>query len=298
MGMGTIDGRGGEAVTGDTRSWWELNLAYDGGLAGPRLIQTGACTNFTIYQVTLRNAPKFHVTLTTTNGFKVWGIIINTPDAAPNSDGVDPYASRNGIIAYNKITTGDDNIAIKGSGPVTNLVIAHNHFGTGHGMSIGSETYGGVSNVQVCDLSLDGTSNGLRIKSDSSSGGLVQGITYTDVCMRNVARPLVFTPFYSSDTGNLIPDYRDIALKNVHILGTGSSSSTLRGYDATRPLIISFDNVVFENPAGATFTARDAQITVGPGPVNFTPTGTNVLVTGEITGTDPPRACDDAWVTF
>jgi polygalacturonase len=298
MGAGAIDGRGGEPVTGDTRTWWELETVYDGGLAAPRLIQTGACTNFTIYQITLRNAPKFHVGLTTTNGFKVWGITINTPDAAPNTDGIDPYASRNGIIAYNKITTGDDNIAIKGSGAVTNLVIAHNHFGTGHGMSIGSETYGGVSNVQVCDLSLDGTHNGLRIKSDSSCGGPVQGITYTDVCMRAVAHPLVFTPYYSSDTGTMIPDYRQIALKNVRILGTSSSSSILRGYDAAHPLTISFDNVVFDNPTGATFTTLDAQISLGPGPVNFTPTGSNVVVTSNITGTDPPRACDDAWVTF
>jgi polygalacturonase len=298
MGAGAIDGRGGELVTGDTRTWWELETAFDGGLAAPRLVQTGACRNFTIYQITLRNAPKFHVGLTTTDGFRVWGITINTPDAAPNTDGIDPYASRNGIIAYNKITTGDDNIAIKGSGVATNLVIAHNHFGTGHGMSIGSETYGGVSNVQVCGLSLDGTNNGLRIKSDSSSGGLVQGITYTDVCMRDVAHPLVFNPYYSSDTGTMIPDFRQIAVKNVHILGTRSSSSTLRGYDAAHPLTISFDNVVFDNPTGATFTTRDAQITLGPGPVNFTPAGTGVVVTSNITSTDAPRNCDDAWVTF
>ena len=51
-------------------------------------------------------------------------------------------------------------------------------------MSIGSETNGGVRNVSVCDLSLDGTDNGLRIKSDASRGGLVQGIYYTDVCIR------------------------------------------------------------------------------------------------------------------
>jgi polygalacturonase len=298
MGAGTLDGRGGEPVTGDTRTWWQLNTAFDGGLAAPRLVQTGGSANFTLYQVTLRNAAKFHVGLLTTNGYKVWGITINTPDAAPNSDGVDPYGSRNGIIAYNKITTGDDNIAIKGSGPVVNLVIAHNHFGTGHGMSIGSETNAGVSNVQVCDLSLDGTHNGLRIKSDVSRGGLVQGISYTDVCMRNVAHPLVFDPFYSNVTGTLIPDFRQISLKNVHVLTTGSTSSTLAGYDAAHPLTITLDNVVFDNPAGATFEAQDAQIGLGPGPVNITPAGTNVVVTNNITNTDAPRNCDDAWVTF
>jgi len=53
--------------------------------------------------------------------------------------------------------------------PIDNIVVAHNHFGNGHGMSIGSETNGGVKNVKVCDLSLDGTGNGLRIKSDGAA---------------------------------------------------------------------------------------------------------------------------------
>ena len=72
-------------------------------------------------------------------------------------------------------------------------------------MSIGSETNGGVRNVSVCDLSLDGTDNGLRIKSDASRGGLVQGIYYTDVCIRDSRHPLVFDSYYSSATGTLIP---------------------------------------------------------------------------------------------
>ena len=64
-----------------------------------------------------------------------------------------------GIIACNAISTGDDQIAIKGGHWVSNLSIAHIAFGTGHGMSIGSETYGsylsdgvihrGVSNIHV-----------------------------------------------------------------------------------------------------------------------------------------------------
>jgi polygalacturonase len=122
-----------------------------------------------------------------TNGYKVWGITINTPPDSPNTDGVDPSRAKNGVIAYTKISTGDDNIAVKGGGPntVDGLLVAHNHFGRGHGMSIGSETNGGVRNVSVCDLSLDGTDNGLRIKSDASRGGLVQGVYYTDVCIRN-----------------------------------------------------------------------------------------------------------------
>ena len=159
--------------------------------------------------------PKFHVKLGAA-GFVVWGITIKTPSVATNSvgtkltpssahntNGVDPgEAASNGFIVYNDISDGDDHIAIKGGTSVKNLTIAHNHFEAGHGMSIGSETNGGVSNVNVCDLSIDGTntglsggsSNGIRIKSDSSRGGLVTNITYSDVCVRALTNPIIIRP--------------------------------------------------------------------------------------------------------
>lgn len=297
MGEGAIDGRGGEQVIGGTATWWDLEKTYAGKLVAPRLIQVSGSQGFTLYKITLRNSPKFHVVIDSTNGFTVWGITINTPATAPNTDGVDPSGSVNGLIAYSKISTGDDNVALKGSGPIIdNIIVAHNHFGSGHGMSIGSETYGGVKNVKVCDLSLDGTTNGLRIKSDSSRGGLVQAISYSDVCMRRVESPFVFDPFYSTATGARLPDFQDITLTNVHVLGGGDS--TLRGYDAAHPLTIAFDNVIVDDVKNAPIDAGDAEIHLGPGPVNLAPTGTNVKVTRSVTGTDPPRACDNAWVTF
>jgi polygalacturonase len=298
VGEGTIDGRGGEILTGDTNSWWTLEELYRGQLAAPRLIQVTGGTNFVLYKVTLKNAPKFHVVIDSTVGYKVWGITIKSPGDSPNTDGIDPSRARNGVIAYSKISTGDDNIAVKGDlpRPVDGLLVAHNHFGEGHGMSIGSETNGGVRNVSVCDLSLDGTDNGLRIKSDSSDGGLVQGIVYTDVCIRNSRHPLVFDTYYSSATGTAIPDFRDIVVNNVRVLGE-SSSITFRGWDAAHPLGITLNNVFFDNPP-TTITASNANLVFGPGGVNFLPMGTGVTVTDQVAGTSTPRACDDAWVTF
>jgi polygalacturonase len=299
VGTGTIDGRGGELPTGSTSTWWQLEDMYDGNLAAPRLIQVNFGSNFVLYNVTLKNAPKFHVVIDSTNGYKVWGITINTPADSPNTDGVDPSRAKNGVIAYTKITTGDDNIAVKGGGPnpVDGLLVAHNHFGRGHGMSIGSETNGGVRNVSVCDLSLDGTDNGLRIKSDASRGGLVQGIYYTDVCIRGSGHPLVFDSYYSSATGTLIPDYRDISVNNVHVVGAGGRN-TFRGWDAAHPIGIALNNVVFDS-APTSITAQYANLTFGPLPVvNILPAGTGVVVTDQVTGTATPRDCSNAWVTF
>lgn len=294
VGAGTIDGRGGDIVAGGTATWWALEDTYSGNLAAPRLVQTDGGTDFTLYQVTLRNSAKFHVVIQGTVGYRVWGITINTPPSAPNTDGVDPSAARNGVIAYSKITTGDDNVAIKGAGPVDGLVVAHNHFGRGHGMSIGSETFGGVKNVRVCDLSLDGTDNGLRIKSDTSRGGLVRTISYVDVCMRNVRRPLVFDPFYSATTGQQIPDFRDILVRNVHVLGGGTL--TMRGRDTAHALGLWLDNVVFDRAPTGTFS--DAILLMGPGPVGVTPTGTNVVTSMLAAEPAQPRDCANAWTTF
>ena len=292
VGMGAIDGQGGEPQIGNTMSSWDVN---GGGGDSPALIQVLGATNFTLYKITLHNAPKFHVKLGAA-GFVVWGITIKTPStttnsvgtkltpsSAHNTDGVDPgEAASNGFIVYNQISVGDDHIAIKGGTSVKNLTIAHNHFEAGHGMSIGSETNGGVSDVTVCDLSIDGTNtglsggsaNGIRIKSDPSRGGLVQNIFYGDVCVRGLTNPIILTPMYSSATGTAYPHYTGITIQNFRSMSTSTTPKvTLLGYDATHMLGLTLDNVVVDDIASGTLSASYADITLGPGSVNFTPSG-------------------------
>ena len=320
VGGGNIDGQGGEVQIGGTQSWWDIN---GGGGSSPALISVSGATNFTLYQITLHNSPMFHVKLNA-NGFVVWGIEIKTPSKstnaagtalnysnAHNTDGVDPGESAsNGYVVCSKITTGDDHIAIKGSGSggVTKLVIAHNHFGAGHGMSIGSEFVDGVSNINVYDLSIDGmgmgtsggSSNGIRIKSDSSRGGVVNNVTYTDVCVRNLSNPIFLTPKYSTMTGSDIPQFTNIQIQNFHGIAGGSNTPkvTLDGYDATHLNSVTLDNVVVDGITSANVEAAYTKVTLGPGNVNFTPAGTGVTVTNNISGSSTPNACTNKWVTF
>jgi polygalacturonase len=316
-GEGAIDGQGGEPQVGSTMSSWDVN---GGGGDNPSLIQALSATNVTLYKITLHNAPKFHIQMGAA-GFVVWGITIKTPSAATNSvgtkltpssahntDGLDPGESAsNGFILYNQISDGDDHIAIKGGTSVKNLVIAHNHFEAGHGMSIGSETNGGVSGVTVCDLSIDGTntglsggsSNGIRIKSDSSRGGLVQNIFYGDVCTRALTNPIIITPKYSSSTGSEIPQYTGITIQNFRSMSTSTTPKlTLLGYDASHLLGLTLDNVVVDDITSSNITASYANVTLGPGSVNFTPSGTNVTVTNKVSGSSTPNDCANKWVTF
>ncbi len=315
VGDGVIDGQGGEPMVGSTSSFWDQN-----GNSGssPALIQVSGATNFTLYRITLHNAPMFHVKLSAA-GFVVWGVTIKTPSkstnsagtaltvsSAHNTDGIDPgEAASNGFIVCNKISDGDDHIAIKGSSPtgVTNLTIAHNHFEAGHGMSIGSEFTGGVSGVNVYDLSVDGSlggfANGIRIKSDSSRGGLVNNVTYSDVCVRDLQTPILLTAMYTTATGNDIPQYTNIKIQNFHAL-TGPSNEvvTLDGFDAAHMNSVTLDNVIVDGITAANATGSFTNVTLGPGNVNFTPTGTNVNVTNKISGTSTPNTCAGKWVTF
>src|SRR5215831_19878013 len=210
MGDGAIDGRGGATLRGQDVTWWDLAKkakVYDLQQSCPRLLVVRRSSDFTLYRITLRNSPNFHVVAERTDGFTAWGVKIRTPKTARNTDGIDPSSSSNVTIAHCHIDTGDDNVAIKAgvTGRSGDMTIAHNHFYSGHGMSIGSNTDGGVSRIRVSDLTIDGTDNGIRIKSDRSRGGLVQDVSYENVCMRNVQNPIVLTSMYTTFDGNKLP---------------------------------------------------------------------------------------------
>src|SRR6185437_12116423 len=175
----------------------------------------------------------------------------------------------------------------------------------GHGMSIGSEFTGGVSGIKVYDLSIDqigtgtsgGSSNGLRIKYDSSRGGLVNDASYSDIRMRGGSHPIFLTPNYSSATGSDIPHYTNVPFSNIHVLTGGNSPTVPRGgYGSSDINSVTLDNVIID-PA-VTVTASYTAVTLGPGNVSFTPSGTGVTVSNKISGSSTPNPCTNKWVTF
>ena len=306
MGDGVIDGRGGSKMIRDGKvegkTWWDLgdDAKTQGHQQVPRLIVMSGSDDFTLYRITLKNAGFFHVTYSGGNGFTAWGVKIDTPQRAHNTDGIDPGSSKNITITQSFIRDGDDNIAIKGgSGPVTNMSVIHNHFYYGHGMSIGSETQAGVNQVRVTDLSLDGADAGIRIKSQEAYGGLVQDVVYDDVCIRNAKEPILLDTDYSANPKagkGLIPVYQGIVLRNVRISGGGKI--VLNGFVATHRIGVQFDGVeVTDGVARYKFQANHADITAGPGAVNLQMAGADstlrgTLVKGEL------DSCKDKFVAF
>ena len=260
VGDGEIEGQGDQPMQGRSETWWELarRAQREGGKQNiPRLIQITQSRNVLLYKIRLRNAPNFHVALDQVQGFTAWGVVIDTPADARNTDGIDPGASEDVTIAHSDIRTGDDNVAIKAQhGPSRYISILDNHFYSGHGMSIGSETTAGVSDVLVRGLTLDGTTWGLRIKSDTDRGGLVERVRYEDICLRNNRWPVSLVTQYrqGASTGNSIPQYRDITLRSVQ--GQGGEW-VLQGVDAAHAHQVLLDGVQFD--ASARWTVSHTQ---------------------------------------
>jgi polygalacturonase len=230
----------------------------------------GGCDNFTLYRIEMKDSPNFHVACSGGNGFTVWGVVIDTPKAGRNTDGIDP-------------------------GNSSNVANSHNHFYYGHGMSIGSETDGGADHIVVTDLSIDGADNGIRIKSNSTRGDLVENIRCEDVCIKDTKNPIFMDSNYShmGTARDKLPQFRNIVLSNVRIDGGGRL--TLDGYDATHPLGMMFDGVTLSSPNSIKIAAKFANLELGPGPVNFLATGEDVKITGK-PGNGKPSSCEGKFV--
>jgi polygalacturonase len=241
---------------------------------------------------------------------------------------------KNVVFAFDYVSTGDDDIVLKGSANPSpagsglpgvdgnrgvrsdrkwGIMIAHNHMYWGHGISIGSETNAGVTNVHAYDNSFDNSEEGLRIKSDYARGGEVSNVWYQNICIRNALNGLLFTPYYSTkavpidktsmEPTPLFPNFHDIYLDNVRIQGpTGVKLQGLEansgGYDnPTHPLVMSLNDVVADDPSVINLIASDASLTVKGVNLPIQPSPDNrVVVDGTATqAVDTSKVVDCRW---
>jgi polygalacturonase len=235
-GSGVIDGSG-SVWWGEAEKARQIRPGYT--LPRPNLIFLQNCQNVRLENITLQNSPKFHLVPSDCEDVVISNVTILAPEHAANTDAIDP-SGRRILITKCKLDVGDDNVAIKAGKKVPgqdfqseDITVTDCAFLHGHGMSIGSETSGGVRNVAVKNCTFENTENGLRIKSDVRRGGLVENISYENISMTNVVPAITLTCIYegisSSDvgrpsatqtsseasSGEKIPVYRDIHISNL-----------------------------------------------------------------------------------
>jgi polygalacturonase len=174
-------------------------LGYVGKIRGrPKMIILNDCRRIQIDGLTLANSPMWFFVPVHCTDVTIENVKVNSPQHSPNTDALDPTASTNVLIRNCDLDEGDDNVAVKAiGGTCSNIWIEGLHCKHGHGISIGSETYGGVHDVTVRNCTFDGGDNGIRIKSARDRGNQLSNFTYSNITMDNVTNPIVIDMYYS-----------------------------------------------------------------------------------------------------
>jgi polygalacturonase len=182
-GTGTIDGQA------ENSGWWTNNLSTS---ARPTLFYFDKCNRVLIENVTLENSPSMHLVFKNNGGnITIQDITINTSGSSPNTDGID-LVGTDCVVENSSISDGDDCIALGSTSATSSSTLVTNcNFGFGHGLSIGSNTADGVSNLTVVNCTFNGTDYGIRMKSDDASssggeGGIAQNLFYSNLTMTNI----------------------------------------------------------------------------------------------------------------
>jgi polygalacturonase len=297
-GVGTIDG-GGAVWWAEAEKARQIKSGYT--LPRPNMIVIERSRNLRMENITLQNSPKFHFVPTDCDDVVITNVTILAPERAANTDAIDPSGHRY-LITHCKIDVGDDNIAIKagkknadGTFQSEDFTITDCTFLHGHGMSIGSETAGGVRNITMRNCTFENTENGIRIKSDTRRGGIVENIFCDNITMKNVNPAITLTCVYqgtsagdkktdgaqtNSASGGNIPVFRHIRVKNLTatcpkaaglILGLPESCiedvilenvkiTAAKPFSITHAKRVKLENVSVTVPKGEPFKLEDAEV--------------------------------------
>src|SRR5262249_20406459 len=162
-------------------------------------------------------------------------------------------------------------------------------FKHGHGMSIGSETGGGVRNVRVKNCTFEDTDNGIRIKSDRTRGGRVEDVVYENIKMTNVRGAILFSCYYprvpetdeKQPVTEKTPRYSNITVRNLSgtstqgagvVVGLPESrienvtlenvsiEAAKTGLEIRNARAVTLKNVKIEPKKGEAFIVRDAEV--------------------------------------
>ncbi|KAF3603036.1 hypothetical protein F2Q69_00038990 [Brassica cretica] len=193
-GGGTFDGEGNAA--------WKANNCHKTFECKklPISVRFDFVDNAEIKDVTSLDAKNFHFNVISGKNMTFDNIKIIAPAESPNTDGIHLGRCEGVKILNTKIATGDDCISV-GDG-MKNLLIEKVVCGPGHGISVGSlGRYGweqDVTDITVKNCTLEGTDNGLRIKTWPSAActTTAAGIHFEDIILNKVSNPILIDQEY------------------------------------------------------------------------------------------------------
>ena len=271
-------------IDGQGEAWWR---ALDTGTKLNRgaIIRFNSGSRFLVRNLTCKNAPGANITLgnKSANGnssYKLNATVHDVNIYAPaselsktgsvypshNTDGIpiwDPF-----VNIYNcDISNGDDNVVCDSYAQYVH--VWNCTFGTGHGASIGSYTVN-VKHVWFDNITMNGTTAGVRMKTGINSDGTLRGggeedWKFTNFTMTNVANPFSIDCYYDKkynadpavDKANAraldgtTPTYNGILLQNVKTTDVCSGKAIfLIGRPESHIKNITLDNVQINAKTG------------------------------------------------
>lgn len=239
-----------------------LRWASDYDCKRVRTVLVSESEHITVKDLTLKQAGFWTVHILYSDQVTVDGItVLNNVDGhGPSTDGVDIDSSSDVLVQNCDIDCNDDNFCLKSgrdadglrvNRPCERIVIRDCISRRGGGLiTLGSETSGGIRQVEVYNLKADGTHCAIRMKSALTRGGIVEDINIHDIQMENVLRPievsLNWNPSYSyASVENIekelphhwkvmlekvtpdegLPHFRNIRISNIEAINCRSSLS-------------------------------------------------------------------------
>lgn len=232
----------------------------EGHYLRPNFFESFECVNVLIEGVKIINAPFWVLHPIKSTNIIIDGVTIESH--GPNNDGCDPEYSKNVIIKNCTFNTGDDCIAIKSGRNADgrrvgikseNIIVQNCKMIDGHGgVVMGSEISAGVKNVYVenCKMDSPNLDRVIRIKTNSKRGGVIENVYVRNIEVGQVKEAVLkvnmFYNVYGAQTGNYMPEIKNISLENVKVKYGGKYGILAKGYKESPIKNITFINVVIE----------------------------------------------------
>jgi len=262
-----ITGEG--TILGGGKKLGNAMIAANGLRSRGRLICLMNCQYVDIANLTVTEPPSWTIHYIYSNNISCHNLNIITYNIA-NGDGIDPDSSTDSYIFNCTFDTGDDCIAIKSgknpegffvAKPTKNVRVTNCDFVRGHGISIGSEMSGGVSDILVQDCKAGALINGMQIKGTKERGGYVKNITVTDCQLMQIT---VFSALSYNNDGEAAPEpptFENFVFKNIDLSNASLKKPVINinGFTDTAHKLknVSFSNIIV--PENAKVIINDAE---------------------------------------
>ncbi|CAA6668993.1 unnamed protein product [Spirodela intermedia] len=131
----------------------------------------------------------FHILISDSEHVTAQFLTVTSPADSPNTDGVHITRSSDITVAHSTVRSGDDCVSV---GPgAAGLLVVNVTCGPGHGISED------VKNITVKNCTVQGTQNGVRIKTwRSNYASSAYNITFEDVVVKDAANPIIIDQYY------------------------------------------------------------------------------------------------------